>query len=92
MSKSIHQIVKENIDKDNLANLEKLTEQGWFQDIYTKDNLEHAAKSGSVKATKLIANHPRTTHEAKIDAMFVAAQAHQVETVKELAKAGVSLT
>ena len=92
MSKSIHQIVKENIDKDHLANLEKLTEQGWSQDIYTKDNLEHAAKVGSVKATKLIAAHNRINHDAKIDAMFVAAQAHQVETVKALSEAGVSLT
>lgn len=94
MDKTIYQIIKENIDTDNADNIRKLDEQGWTEYIFSKDYLEHAARIGAAKVTEVMANkrYPRITPEAKIDAMFVAAQAHQVETVKVLANSGVSLT
>ena len=92
MNKSIHEIVRENIDTDNIDNLRLLSRQGWTSDIFTRENLEYAAVKGSVETTRMMANsyYPTMTHDAKVDAMFAASKAHQVGTVKELNKAGVS--
>lgn len=93
MNKSIHEIVRENIDTDNIENLRLLSRQGWTSDIFTRENLEYAAVKGSVETTRMMANsyYPTMTHDAKVDAMFAASKAHQVGTVLELNKAGVSL-
>lgn len=93
MNKSVHTIIRESIDTDNVENLRTLSKQGWTSDIFTRENLEHAAVKGSVESTRLMANsyYPTMNHDAKVDAMFAASKAHQVETVLELNKAGVSL-
>lgn len=79
MNKSIHEIVRENIDTDNIENLRLLSRQGWTSDIFTRENLEYAAVKGSVETTRLMANshYPTMTHDAKVDAMFAASKAHR---------------
>lgn len=92
MSKTIARIM---VEKDDDLALKVMVDKGMEKDVYTKENLEVAASKGLVNATKFLSDSKgaaHITHDNKIDAMFVAAQAHQVETVKVLAEAGVSLT
>lgn len=92
MSKTIARIM---VEKDDDLALKVMVDKGIGKDVYTKENLEVAASKGLVNATKFLSDlrgAAHITYENKIDAMFVAAQAHQVETVKVLANSGVSLT
>lgn len=90
MSKTIARIM---VEKDDDLALKVMVDKGMGKDVYTKENLEVAASKGLVNATKFLSDLKgagHITYDNKVDAMFVAAQAHQVETVKALADAGVS--
>lgn len=92
MSKTIARIM---VEKDDDLALKVMVDKGMGKDVYTKENLEVAASKGLVNATKFLSDlrgAAHITYDNKVDAMFVAAQAHQVETVKVLAAAGVSLS
>lgn len=92
MSKTIARIM---VEKDDDLALKVMVDKGMGKDVYTKENLEVAASKGLVNATKFLSDlkgAAHITYDNKVDAMFVAAQAHQVETVKVLAESGVSLS
>lgn len=90
MSKNINQTIREKIEKDDVDYINKLISKGAADQLFTKENFEYAAQKGAAEVLKVMI-HPALDHDTKVNAMFVAAQAHQVETVRVLEKAGVSL-
>lgn len=90
MSKNINATIKEKIEIDDVEYIKRLIAKGQADQLFTKANFEYAAQKGAANVLKAML-HPDLDETVKINAMFLAAQAHQVETVKVLEKAGVSL-
>lgn len=80
MSKNINQTIREKIEKDDVDYINKLISKGAADQLFTKENFEYAAQKGAAEVLKVMI-HPALDHDTKVNAMFVAAQAHQVETV-----------